>query len=78
MDQESTHNFTFLLIQGFLTDCNQDARQGWVSSQGSAGEGSISKVSRLLAEFGFLQVIGQRASVSCWLLAGGHFWLLAV
>lgn len=31
----------------------------------------------LLVEFNFLQVVGLRTSVSCWLLAGRHLWFFA-
>ena len=47
------------------------------SSQGSSGEISISMVMWLLVEFNFLQVVGLRTSVSCWLLAGRHLWFFA-
>lgn len=49
--------------------------RGVVLSEGLTGEGLTSKFIWLLTESSFLWTVGVRASVSCWLLAGGcpHF-----
>ena len=62
----------------FSEECSQTRLQSRcgpglvLSSICASGEESVSKLRRLLAAFSSLQVIGLRASVSCWLSAGGR------
>ena len=53
-----------LLLCGFSEACSQDVSQAGVSSESSAGEGSIPP-SLLLAEFSFSRAVFLRTSVSC-------------
>lgn len=61
--QEHAHSSAGPWAAQDLTDGSQGAGWGWVSSEGSTREGSASKLTWLLAEFGSLDALGPKASV---------------
>lgn len=61
--------------QGFT----QDVGQGWILIKGSNKKGSTFNLTfKVVGRSCFLETLGIRASISCWLSSGGHPQLLHV